>query len=599
MAKLLTNKKEAWAKAHEPEYLRGTALNPNLSDALAYQRRLDKLITLMTDETQKELKKLFKSETATGYFAQDASLSSQARIITNSLIKKFEGLFLSLSGKLAEQVIQEANRSSTSSLHSSLQQLSGGLSLKTSALSQTTLEVMNASIAENVALIKSIPQQYLNGVQQAVMRSITSGQGLADLVPYLEKHKQITKRRAKMIAYDQTRKAYNAINREKMDRLGIKKFEWLHSGGSNHPRKLHQQLSGKVFSIDRPPVIDENGTRGFPGQLPNCFTGSTKVSLANGCRHLWRYFYTGDLITISIGNGDIIESTLNHPILTTRGWLPANEVQESDYLISCDSNDVRIIDNEKTDNVTTFDKLFASFSVTDGYASLPGSEFNFHGDIPKTNVDTIRLDNNLSSRVEVIDSEQVEQFIFAFADILANDSILSFNAEIIQFDFSGLLGKGGSFLGSHLTESDSVGITSISQNNPSLLQQSSNDLSGNIIDSSEGKDALTHIITGNNGINAVVDFLQIGNSRRCVVKPFLESGAQSSSTTAILDRVFSECHTVVKTFLRVQKKSVSVFSGHVYTLESDCGWYNITSANIIVKNCRCRMLPVIDFSTLK
>ena len=44
---------------------------------------------------------------------------------------------------------------------------------------------------QNVSLIKSIPQQYLAGVQQAVMRSIVGGQGEPDLVKYLQKHKDI------------------------------------------------------------------------------------------------------------------------------------------------------------------------------------------------------------------------------------------------------------------------------------------------------------------------------------------------------------------------------------------------------------------------
>ena len=47
-------------------------------------------------------------------------------------------------------------------------------------------------MTENVGLIKSIPAQYLNGVQGAVMRSITTGNGMQDLVPYLQKHKGIT-----------------------------------------------------------------------------------------------------------------------------------------------------------------------------------------------------------------------------------------------------------------------------------------------------------------------------------------------------------------------------------------------------------------------
>src|SRR5262249_44803197 len=112
---------------------------------------------------------------------------------------------------------------------------------------------------------------YLNGVQQAVMRSITTGNGLKDLVPFLQKHRGITLRRARIIAEDQTRKAFSNISRIRMERVGIKEFEWLHSRGSLHPRKLHIDYSGKTFSFENPPIIEERtGERGFPGQAINC-----------------------------------------------------------------------------------------------------------------------------------------------------------------------------------------------------------------------------------------------------------------------------------------------------------------------------------------
>ncbi len=273
MKKLLTDRKEKWVTQFKPDYLRGKALNPNISDAIRYQKRLDTLIKKMIGDVERELKSLFKTGTAKEYFALDASISSQARILTNALTEKFNELFARMSKPIAEQVVEEANKSSSVALKSSLKELSGGLSIKTSSISPEITDVLNASTTENVALIKSISQQYLSGVQQAVMRSITGTEGLNDLIPYLQKSKEITHRRAKMIAYDQTRKAFNSIDVAKMKSLGIKKFEWLHSGGSNHPRKLHIELSGKIFSLDDPPIIEDNKgkiTRGLPGTLPNC-----------------------------------------------------------------------------------------------------------------------------------------------------------------------------------------------------------------------------------------------------------------------------------------------------------------------------------------
>jgi SPP1 gp7 family putative phage head morphogenesis protein len=271
MPRILTKRKEKWVKSRKPSVVRGGVLNnPTLLEE-KFAAKLDALVARMCDGVMKDIRRLFDTKTAEQYFAQDASVSSQARILTNALMKKYNQYFSHMSDILAEQQVGAVDKASSASMHESLQQLSGGLSLPTQAISGNMLEVVNASTVEMVSLIKSISMEYLSGVQGAVMRSITTGRGLQDLVPYLEKHEGITKRRARMIARDQTRKAYSSLNRGRMEKAGLRFFEWRHTGGSNHPRPLHQSYNGKIFSLDDPPIIDENtGERGLPAQAINC-----------------------------------------------------------------------------------------------------------------------------------------------------------------------------------------------------------------------------------------------------------------------------------------------------------------------------------------
>jgi SPP1 gp7 family putative phage head morphogenesis protein len=169
-------------------------------------------------------------------------------------------------------MVKEAAAASRTQLHSSLQKMSGGMSLKTSVLdTPQLLNIYKASVTSNVALIKSIPSQYMDSVNGAVMRSITTGNGLQDLVPALEQYAGITHRRATNIALDQTRKAYNSINKGRMQDIGVEKFMWHHSGGGMHPREDHIQMDGNIYSFANLPVIDQNtGERGIPGQAVNC-----------------------------------------------------------------------------------------------------------------------------------------------------------------------------------------------------------------------------------------------------------------------------------------------------------------------------------------
>jgi len=121
-----------------------------------------------------------------------------------------------------------------------------------------------------VSLIKSIPAEYFAKIESKVMRSITSGHGLEDLVPFFEEQEGMTARRAKNIALDQTHKAYNGFNEGRVTALGLDDYEWIHSGGGLHPRPMHQALDGKICSFSKPPIINENGDRGRPGQEPGC-----------------------------------------------------------------------------------------------------------------------------------------------------------------------------------------------------------------------------------------------------------------------------------------------------------------------------------------
>ena len=272
MTKLLTVRKQSWVAQAKPKIITGGVLAPNMAVSARYEARLYKLINRMISETEREVHKLFTSPHAEEYFAMDDTISPQARILMNGLIAKFDKIFSFNSKPIAEAFMDESDDAAAASLRLSLKQLSGGLELNTDILTGELKDVIAASIAENVGLIKSIPEQYLGGVQGAVYRSITTGNGLADLVPFLQKHKNITLKRARLISNDQTRKVYSNINRVRMEKLGIKKFKWRHSGGGAHPRPLHKNvLDGNIYSFDDPPVIDEKtGQKGFPGQLINC-----------------------------------------------------------------------------------------------------------------------------------------------------------------------------------------------------------------------------------------------------------------------------------------------------------------------------------------
>lgn len=269
----LSKKRQTWAEQRGGHSFKGKALTHPTMPEMRYQAKLDQLVDAMTKATQRELERYYRKQwTGDGTVAMDApSFTAGAARLLRNLSKRFTALFTERAGGLAEALAKGVSDSTARQLGESLKDVSGGVTLKTNVVSGAVKEVMSAGVRENVSLIKSIPAEYFQKIEGDVMRSITTGRGMADLVPDILKHGQSTKKRAELIARDQTSKATTAINRARMQGLGIKQFEWLHSGGGKEPRPLHEQMSGQIFDLDNPPVIDERtGERGLPGQLINC-----------------------------------------------------------------------------------------------------------------------------------------------------------------------------------------------------------------------------------------------------------------------------------------------------------------------------------------
>lgn len=249
----------------------GGALRPNASIAADYAKPTVDLIGLMSRDVERQLRKIFK-ETEFGY-AMDASISSQARILLNWLLNKWSKRFNEVAKRSTDRMIERTLRNSAVTLSLSLKEVSEDFKIDTSFRNEQLNEIIKASTQEAANLIKLIPQKYLGEVQGQVMRSITTGKGMEDLVPFLTKKYNGNIRHARLTALDQTRKSYQSINTSRLKSFGVKKFIWVHSGGGKEPRLDHIRMSGNEYSFDKPPIIGVmygEEVRGLPGDLPNC-----------------------------------------------------------------------------------------------------------------------------------------------------------------------------------------------------------------------------------------------------------------------------------------------------------------------------------------
>ena len=129
-------------------------------------------------------------------------------------------------------------------------------------------EALDATITENVSLIKSIAQQHLGHVEQIVMRSVTAGRDVGGLKKALQQQLGVTQRRAALIARNQNNSATATVCRARQQELGIKRAIWVHSSAGRHPRPEHVAANGKEYDVDKGMWLEQRWT--WPGREINC-----------------------------------------------------------------------------------------------------------------------------------------------------------------------------------------------------------------------------------------------------------------------------------------------------------------------------------------
>ncbi len=248
--------------------LKGKPLRPNASIEEDYINAILPLVRRMCDEARKVIERGYPT------MAQDENDAVSLRVQLNGLLDKYEPLFRKVAKKATKRMIDRTIKYSSVALGQSLKEIGEQWELDTGYLTTPRMqEVITAATTEATSLIRLIPQKYIADVQQQVMRSISTGQGLQDLVPYLKMRYDGNVRHARNVALDQTRKSFSNINATRMQAVGMTTYEWMHVGGSQEPRKNHIAMSGKVYDLNDPPVIGVmygQEVRGKPGDLPFC-----------------------------------------------------------------------------------------------------------------------------------------------------------------------------------------------------------------------------------------------------------------------------------------------------------------------------------------
>jgi len=117
--------------------------------------------------------------------------------------------------------------------------------------------------AENMALIKSIPVQYVGQLRGKVTAAVQAGRSLREVTALVRATYDGPKYRAELIARDQIGKLNGSITQARQQSIGVEEYRWRGSLDGRE-REEHVAREGKTYRWDEPPED------GHPGQPIRC-----------------------------------------------------------------------------------------------------------------------------------------------------------------------------------------------------------------------------------------------------------------------------------------------------------------------------------------
>lgn len=121
----------------------------------------------------------------------------------------------------------------------------------------------------NVGLIQGLVDDTFKRVETRVANGFRAGTRPEDMIQGIKDDLGVSTSRARLIARDQVSKLYGQLDKLRQSGLGITKYTWR-TARDERVRDRHEELEGKVFAWDDPPVTNSKGERNHPGEDYQC-----------------------------------------------------------------------------------------------------------------------------------------------------------------------------------------------------------------------------------------------------------------------------------------------------------------------------------------
>lgn len=245
----------------EREYVRTTNAYMAILK-LELEGQLPKLKEFYKENRDAEVRENRRNDSATDLIL---SISQLFTMIKNNVVAKMAGF--GLRRKL--ESLAHLNRKLTVKEWKKAVKATLGIDIREDYyLGDFYVEQLHAWVEENVGLISSIPEDALEKMKDIVYEGYANGKTTTRMVEEIRRAYGMSRRRAELIARDQTAKLNGQIQKAQQQDAGITEYIWS-TTGDERVRRSHQELNGKKFSWNDPPE-NSDGRKCHPGQDYQC-----------------------------------------------------------------------------------------------------------------------------------------------------------------------------------------------------------------------------------------------------------------------------------------------------------------------------------------